>query len=143
MTFKPALRRRARRLALQALYQWQLAGADITTIEAEFLVDNDTAKFDVSYFSEILRNIPKSFPDLDSCFVNYLDRDITALDAIELVILRIATYEFSQRLEIPYKVIINEALELGKIFGATDSYKYLNGVLDRVARNIRTLEINS
>lgn len=139
--FNPAWRRRARRFALQGLYQWQLTGSDITAIEAEFLNDNDLSKVDVIYFSELLREIPKCFPELDEAMEKYLDRKISKLDPIELAILRIAIYELSRRLDIPYRVAINEALELCKIFGATESHKYLNGVLDQVAKKLRAIEI--
>ena len=139
----PAARRKARRFTVQALYQWQMTGAGLGEIEAQFRVDNDLRKTDVSYFHELLHEIPKCINELDGCFSPFLDREIKDLDRVELAILRIGTYELSKRVDVPYKVAINEGIELAKYFGATESHKYVNGILDKVAQKLRVLEMKA
>ena len=130
----PHARRRARRLALQALYQWHFTGNDLSDIEVHLVGEADMKKVDSEYFHELLHTIPAQLSDIDSQFEPHLDRAIKDVGPIELAILRIATYELTQRTDIPYKVAINEALELAKIFGADESFKFINGVLDKVAK---------
>lgn len=137
----PSARRKARRMALQALYQWQIAGASLNEIEAEFRTDNDMSKVDTEYFSEILHGVPKEKTDLDSKIQPFLDRDIAELTPVELVTLRLGAYEMCHRIDVPYRVVINEAVELAKTFGATDGHKYVNGVLDKIAQRERMVEI--
>lgn len=139
----PAARRKARRFTLQALYQWQMTGANIGEIETQFRVDNDMRKTDVSYFHELLHEIPKCVNELDDAFRPLLDRELKDLDRVELAILRIGTYELSKRPDVPFKVAINEGIELAKHFGATDSHKYVNGILDKVAQRLRVLELKA
>jgi N utilization substance protein B len=136
-------RRNARHYALQAMYQWQLSGATTEDIEAEFIAQQITKKVDLEYFKELLHGIPRYHKDLDQEFVPFLRRPLAEIDPVELAILRISTYELTQRLDIPYRVVINEALELAKKFGSVEGYKFVNGVLDQVARKIRTVEIAS
>lgn len=139
----PAARRKARRFTVQALYQWQMTGTSLGEIETQFRVDNDMRKTDVTYFHELLHEIPKCINELDGIFGPYLDREIKDLDRVELAILRIGTYELSKRVDVPYKVAINEGIELAKYFGATESHKYINGILDKVAQRLRVLEMKS
>lgn len=134
-------RRWARRCALQALYQWQISANDINYIESQFLTEDYTAKMDVPYFLELLHEIPQSIDIIDACFISYLDRPMEELNPVELAILRISTYELLKRLEIPYRVIINEGVELAKSFASEDGHKYINGVVDKVAHQLRTTEI--
>lgn len=136
----PAARRQARRLALQALYQWQMAGASLSSVEAEFREDNDMEKVDQDYFCEILHQVPAQISRLDELISPNLDRQLEELTPIELIILRIGAYEFAERQDVPYKVVINEGVDLAKAFGATDGHKYVNGVLDKLARQIRSGE---
>lgn len=136
----PTARRHARQYALQAMYQWQLSSASITDIEAEFLVHHIKQKTDLEYFKELIHVIPKQFSELDNHFTPFLKRPIDELDPVELAILRISTYELAERLDIPYRVVINEALELAKKFGSIEGYKFVNGVLDQVAGQLRSLE---
>lgn len=136
-----ARRHKARHFAMQALYQWQMAGANISQIEAEFRTDNDMTNVDTEYFSELLHKVPQMLTDIDDFFEEHLDREKHDLGAIELSLLRIGTYELSERIDVPYKVVINEAVNLAKKFGATDSFKYINGILDKVARQTRAIEI--
>lgn len=136
----PAARRKARRFCVQALYQWQMAGGSLHDIEAQFRTENDLRKTDVGYFHELLHKIPAMVTELDALFAPYLDRDLTDINQVELAILRLGSYELSQRVDVPYKVVINEAIELAKYFGSNESHKYVNGVLDRVAQKLRVLE---
>lgn len=137
----PASRRKARSFALQAIYQWHMAGADLTKIEAEFRADNDMSKVDLEYFHEILHGVPRELAALDKIITPLLDRTSEELTPVELSILRLASYEMIHRIDVPYKVVINEAVELAKSYGATDGHKYVNGVVDKIAQQIRTVEV--
>lgn len=138
----PVARRNARRYVLQAMYQWQIAGTAIPDIEAEFLNYHIDKKLDLSYFKELLHGIPRCQHELDQTMQPYLGRPLQEIDPIELAVLRLAIYELVKRLDVPYRVIINEALELTKKFGSVEGHKFVNGVLDRVAKKTRTIELN-
>lgn len=138
--FKPHDRRRARRYALQALYQWLLSGSDLIAIEQHFLSSYNMDKVEVEYLAELLHGIPKQLKFLDDLLTPFLDRKLSELNPIELISLRIGAYELSQRIDIPYKVAINEAVELTKSYGTVDGYKYVNAVLDQLALKIRPHE---
>ncbi len=135
-----AQRRKARHFGLQALYQWTLSGAALSDIEAEFRVDNDFRHTDGDYFSAVLRGVTSDVDALEALFAPALDRSLEDLDPIERNLLRLGTYELRDRIDVPYKVVINEAVSLAKKFGATESHRYINGVLDKVARDLRTIE---
>lgn len=135
-------RRKARKLAVQALYQWQLNPEPASEIEAQFLADANPKKIDLPYFSEVVRGVLLHAASIDEVMEPALDRKINELNPVELAVLRLAIYEFLYHLEIPYKVIINEALDLAKIFGSVEGHKYVNGVLDKVAQHVRTIEFN-
>lgn len=136
------LRHNARQYALQAIYQWQLSGTPIQEIEVQFVRFHVTKKVDLEYFKEVIQGVAKLQHEIDKQIEPYLDkRSITDVDPIELAILRIATYEFAKRLDVPYRVIINEGLELAKKFGSVEGFKFINSVLDRVARQLRAHEI--
>lgn len=141
--FTPAARRKARHYGMQALYQWQMTKDPVKDIELQFLTDYDFAKVDVEYFHDIVHHVPASLEELEDAFKPYLDRDITELDPIELSLLRLGSYELVKRIDIPYKVVINEAVALAKKFGATDGHKYINGVLDKLAQQTRAVEVNA
>lgn len=144
MSVSPAARRKARHYAMQALYQWQMTGAAINQIETEFHTDNDMSKVDVAYFRELVHGVPKHLTELEEAFSAYLQgRELQELDPITLALLRLATYEFKHRLDVPYKVVINEAVALAKKFGAADSHKFINGVLDRAAAELRAVEVKA
>jgi N utilization substance protein B len=136
-----AQRRKARHFGLQALYQWTLSGASVTDIEAEFRVDNDFRHTDGEYFSALLRGVTADVESLEVLFAPALDRALDELDPIERNLLRLGTFELRDRIDVPYKVVISEAVALAKKFGATDSHKYVNGVLDKIARDLRTVEL--
>lgn len=129
-------RTRARRRALQALYQWQLAGQDLRDIEAQFQQEMDMSAVDMELFRELLHRVPARADTLDAAFGPLLDRPAEQLDPIERAILRMGTYELEERIDVPYRVVINEAVELAKQFGAEQSHRYINGVLDKVARGV-------
>jgi N utilization substance protein B len=138
---KIAQRRVARSLAMQALYQWHIAGQALNEIEAQFRVDNDFAGVDGAYFHEILHGVPRQKTELDEAIEPCLDRPMEELDPVELAILRLSTYELMNRVDVPYRVVINEGIELAKVFGATDGHKFVNGVLDKLAPRLRAAEV--
>ena len=133
--FSPYARSAARQRTLQALYQWQFTGQTTQVIETQFFEEQDMGKVDVPYFQKLLHNIPKYVNQLDEAFTPFLDRNITQLDPIELTILRIGCYELTYCQDVPFKVVINEAVELAKRFGAEQSHKYVNGILDKLAHH--------
>ena len=139
----PSARSRARRLALQALYQWQIAKAPLNQIEAQFRSDNDFRNVDEDYFSAIIHGVPSHVSQLDEIMSDALDRPLAQLDPVELAALRIGCFELMNRKDIPYRVVINEAIELVKRFGAQDSHRYINGILDKLAPRLRADEVKA
>ena len=139
----PSARRHAREYTLQAMYQWQITGTPLAELELQFLSYEIRKKTDLDYFKELMHAIPKQFDELDIIMKPYLSRTHEEIDPIELAILRIGIYELAKRPDIPYRVSINEALELTKKFGSIEGYKFVNGVLDQVARQLRVTEINA
>ena len=137
-----AERRKARHYSMQALYQWHMAGAAVSDIEAEFRADYDFSHVDLEYFQDLLHGVPACVDELDDALAPMLDRKVDDLDPIELTLLRMGMYELTRRIDVPYKVVINEEVALAKKFGATDSHKYVNGVLDKAARQLRKVEID-
>ena len=128
---------------MQALYQWEMAGASLNDIEAEFRADYDFSHVDLEYFQALLHGVPANVDELEARLEPLLDRKLDDLDPIERTLLRMGTYELASRPDVPYKVVINEAVALTKKFGATDGHKYINGVLDKVARELRKVEIDA
>ena len=129
---------------MQALYQWHMAGAELNAIEAEFRAEYDFGKVDGDYFHTLLHDIPASSDTIEAAFEPYMvERTLEELDPIERALLRIGTFELQERIDVPYKVVINEAVNLAKKFGATDSHKFINGVLDQVARQARAVEVGA
>ncbi|HEC16638.1 MAG TPA: transcription antitermination factor NusB [Sedimenticola sp.] len=133
-------RSRARRHVLQGLYQWQMAGQDIRDIINQFLDREDAGAFDVDYFRELLRGVPARLNELDEALAPCLDRAIKSVDPVERAVLRLGAYELAHHPEVPYRVVINEAVELAKTFGAEEGHKYVNGVLDKLAKRLRPVE---
>jgi len=130
-------RRRAREYALQGLYQWLVGGHDVAAIEGHLMESEGFDKADVAHFREILHGATESADSLRAEFARFIDRDLKELSPVEHAILLIGVYELKHRLEIPYRVVINEAVELAKSFGGTEGFKYVNGVLDKVAAALR------
>ena len=133
----------ARRCAAQALYEWQLTGQEPTQIAAQFLANQDLGKADPEYFRELVTEIPARVAEIDTVLAPFLDRPPAQVDPVECAILRIGGYELLQQPSITYRIILNEAIELAKMFGAEQGHRFVNGVLDKVARVVRPLEFNA
>lgn len=140
MLQKPSTRKKARRYAVQGIYQWHMSGNAIHEIELQFLESMNHSKVDIVYFREVLVNTLSSISELDEVLKPFVDRPIEEINPVELAVLRLACYELKSRLDIPFKVIINEALELTKTFGASEGHKLVNGVLDKLAKVLRPSE---
>lgn len=138
---KPAARHRARELALQALYQWQISGYDATNAEARFRAQNHMGKADTGYFHELYKGVSNDAATLDELLSPHIGRPVKDVDAIALNVLRMACWEFKERMDVPYKVVLNEAVDLAKRFGATDAHKFINGALDKLAAELRAIEV--
>lgn len=135
-------KRKARKLVLQALYQWLMSGSDLHEIEAQFRVINNMDKVDGDYFSRLLHGVPADLGALEASITPFLDRDIHGLNPIELTVLRIGSYELIHCPEIPYKVVLDESISLTKEFGSQDGHRYVNGVLNNLAQQVRSVEIS-
>ncbi|MDE2234821.1 MAG: transcription antitermination factor NusB [Gammaproteobacteria bacterium] len=133
-------RSRARRLALQGLYQWQLSAAQPDDIIGQFRAAQGTRDTDMEYFEELVRGVITNADRLSAAFSPHLDRPLMQLDPVERAICLLAAYELSERVDVPYRVVLNEAVELAKKFGAEDSHKHINAVLDRTAAGLRATE---
>lgn len=133
-------RRRSREFALQGLYQWQLAGTDAATIEQQMSAAKGFDKTDRAYFSALLAGAIRESQRLEHSLQPYLDRKCAELSPVERAILLIAAYELENQQDVPYRVVINEAVELAKSYGGTDGFKYVNGVLDKLAADKRPRE---
>jgi N utilization substance protein B len=131
----------ARKCAVQALYQWQMSGESLTRIETYFLEEQHLKGAQKSYFTELFHGVPKDLTQIDEALTEFVDRPVDKIDPVERAILRIGAYELMYRLETPYKVIINEGVNLAKDFGAEGSHKYINGILDKVSQKHRAVEI--
>lgn len=139
---KPSARRKAREFAVQAVYSWQMTQNPVEQIELSIATSNDMSKVDMGYFQELLRSVVNDTQALDTAIKPYLGRLPEELDVVEKAILRIASYELTARLDVPYKVVINEAIELAKSFGAEESHKFINGVLDKAIKTLRKDEVS-
>lgn len=135
-----AARSRARRRALQAIYAWQLSGNPIERVVDEFRDEQDMQIADLDYFEDIVRGVVRHCAELDAALAPYLDREIERVDPIERAALRLGAYELRHRVDVPYRVVINEAVEVAKRFGADYGHTYVNGVLDRLAADWRAAE---
>lgn len=133
-------RHKARRSAVQALYQWQLTQQSPSEIESHFLADDTLKDIDLEYFHHLVREIPAHLPRLDEQLAPHVDRRIAEIDPVERAILRLGAFELEFHPEIPYRVVLNEAVELAKTFGAEQGHKYVNAVLDRLALDLRPHE---
>ena len=138
-----AKRRKARHYALQALYQWHMAGASTRDIDAEFRSDYDFSVVDRDYFKALLDGVVDDVEALDALYEPLLDRKLSELDPIERSLLRMGSFELRERIDVPYRVVINEAVSLAKKFGAAESFRYINGVLDKLAQQLRGPEVSA
>lgn len=138
---KPAERRRARQFAVQAIYQWQITQTGVTQIIEQFSVDQDMSKTDVPYFKESLVGVVQNIDSLDEKLSPYLSRQIDDVDMVDIAVLRLAMFELTYRTDVPHKVVLNEAIELAKDFATDESYKFVNGVLDKALRSLKLREV--
>ena len=140
---KPTPRRRSREAALQGLYEWLVSGTDAGVIDAHRREAEDFDKCDAKHFDTLLHGCIREAADLDGVLVRHVDRKTTELSPVEHGVLLIGAFELKHCIEIPYKVAINEAVELAKSFGGTDGHKYVNGVLDKAAADLRPVEVEA
>lgn len=143
MTDNPQISRRglARRLTVQALYQWLVNETPPARLMKEFHDEDSMGRADVDYFKSLLHGAVQEADTLIATFSEYLDRDLAQLDPVERAVLMMGSYELMFCPDVPWKVVVNEAVNLAKMFGAEESYKYINGVLDKVARTVRAVEV--
>jgi N utilization substance protein B len=133
----PGARRRARRAAVQGLYQWQATGQPAEEIVAQFDNDKASSNLDRDYFCRILHGVIINVEPLDEMLTPYLDRPLRQVDPVELAVLRLAAFELSHCEDVPWRVVIDESVELARVFGAEQGYRFVNGVLDKLAPSIR------
>ncbi len=136
-------RHRARELALQGIYQWRITAGDDAQIEKQIHAEKNLGRYDKELFSMLLRGTLSRHTDLEALLAPHLDRPLIELSPVEYAVLLLGTFELSAHHEVPYKVIINEAVELAKTFGGTDGHKFVNGVLDKMAAQVRAVEVNA
>lgn len=134
-------RHRSRELALQGIYQWRLTSDEQGQIEKQIRAEKGIGRYDVEFFSKLLHGVLTRHVDLEVMVASHLDRTLDELSPIEFSVLLIGAYELMFHPEIPYRVVINEAVELTKTFGGTDGHKFVNGVLDKVAAQVRSVEM--
>ena len=139
----PAARSRARRRALQALYAWQLSASPVEKVIEQFRAEQDMEVADLEYFEALVRGVVRHAEELDAVLAKFIDRTVAQVDPIERAVLRIAAFELAHRLDVPYRVVINEAIETTKRFGAEHGHTYVNGVLDRAAGDWRGQEVQA
>jgi N utilization substance protein B len=135
-------RSRARRRALQALYAWQISGSHMNAVIEQFRHEQDMQIADLEYFEDLLHGVEKNVDKLDESLRPHIDREVAQIDPIERAALRLAAYELMFRPDVPYRVVINEAIEVTKRFGADHGHTYVNGVLDKLASDLRVVEKN-
>ena len=140
---KVSARSRARQLAVQGLYEWQISANAIDDIVIQCLDAKRGKNIDEKYFEELIYKISSTVDSLNTLLVPFLSRGIDEIDPVERAILQLGAYELTQKIEIPYKVVINEAIELAKTFGAEQSHKFVNGILDKVAEQSRSVEFKA
>lgn len=131
----------SRKAVVQALYQWQMTGQSLVEIEQQFSEEERLKNVQKSYFRDLLHGIPENLEAIDAAMADFVDRPVDAIDPVERAILRLGVYELLFRIEMPYRVVLNEAINLAKEFGADGSHRYINGILDKVAQEKRALEI--
>ena len=137
----PVARSRARRRALQAVYAWQISGGNAQQVIAQFAHEQAHEIADLEYFEDLVRGVMKHLADIDGALAEFLDREVEQVDPIERAALRIATYELRHRPDVPYRVVLNEAIDTTKRFGSEHGHTFVNGVLDHAAAAWRAVEV--
>ena len=140
---KTSARTRARRLAMQGLYEWQVSDNKPSEIETQYLIEKETNKVDIEYFRELISKVPLHCEELDTHISPLISRPLAEVDPVELAVLRLGTYELLYHPEVPYRVVINESVELVKMFGADQGHRFVNGIMDRLAASLRTIEVQA
>lgn len=133
-------RRHARAYGVQALYQWQVAEPTIEDLLVQFMSQPAFARADADYFQEVVRGVVQNVAQIDEMIQRYIDRELSALNPVELAVLRLSFFELMFRLDIPYRVVLNEGIELVKKYGSVEGHKYVNAVLDRATKDLREIE---
>ena len=136
-------RGKSRRFAMQAIYQWQMTGDSITDIKQQFFDANNFSVIDADYFSELVSGVVSSISELDPLLEKYMARTVESVDPVERSILRLAAYEFIHRLDVPYRVVLDEAINVTREYCAENSHTFVNAVLDKVAKEVRKIEVQS
>jgi len=136
-------RSNARKKATQALYQWHMTGNDLAEIEEQFYQEQNMEKVDTDYFHKLLHQVPTEIVSLDQLIGKYSDRKESELDPIEQSILRLSSFELKNCMDVPYKVVISEAITLSKMFGSDKSHAFVNSILDKLAKDLREVEIKN
>ena len=136
-------RGKSRRFAMQAIYQWQMTGDSISGIKQQFFDENNFSKIDTEYFTELVSGVAASINDLDPLLEKYMSRLTASVDPVERAIIRLAAYEFLHRIDVPYRVILNEAISITKEYCSENSHTFVNAVLDKVAKEIRHIEVKN
>ncbi len=139
----PVTRARARRRALQAVYAWQMSGGEVGQVIAQFAHEQAHEIADLEYFDDLVRGVVRHRAALDEALFGYLDRTVDEVDPIERAVLRLSAYELIHRVDVPYRVVLNEAIEIAKRFGSEHGHTYVNGVLDRAAAEWRSTEFHA
>lgn len=139
--YSSAARSKARRLAMQAVYQWQMTAQDAAYIIAQFRADEDNRGADNEYFEALVRGVVQGYEQLDALLAPTLARPLHEVDPVERAVLRMAAFELQQRLDVPYRVVLNEAVALAKKYGAEQGHTFVNAALDRLARDLRAVEM--
>lgn len=135
-------RHRARELAMQGIYQWRITAGDVAKIEKQIQAEKNIGRFDKELFSKLLRGALGQHHDLETLLAPHLDRPLGELSPVEFAVLLLGAFELAHHMEVPYKVVINESVELAKTFGGTDGHKFVNGVLDKLAPQLRAPEFS-
>jgi len=136
-------RRRSREFALQGLYQWRLTRADPAAIARQLAEARGFDKIDEVYFRDLLEGTVAAAEELERVIAPHLDREVERLSPVERSILLLAAYELARHPEVPFRVVVNEAVELAKAYGGTDGYRFVNGVLDKLAARVREAEVKA
>jgi N utilization substance protein B len=136
-------RHRARELAMQGVYEWRLAGKSAAQIEKATTAEKSLGRYDTEFFGQLLRGVISRHEELSALVAPHLDRKVDELSPVEYSVLLLGAYELTQHPEIPYRVVINEAVELAKTFGGSDGHKFVNGVLDKLAAQVRATEVSA
>ncbi len=141
MSVSPKLRHRARQFAIQAIYQWQMAGGELADIRAQYVATNDYLKVDWEFFHDLIAHVFKELVELDNIIEPMLAKGVDSLKPIERAILRLGLVELKYRIDVPFQVVIHEYVDLDFEFGAEEGHKLINSILDKLAREIRKSEL--